>query len=209
MKREWIVVCALVLAFVALRIPGVALPLHQDEYKWPQIVNPAHPSETEIPHPPLSQFIYQTAGEIVGYDVHFRYVPLFFGTLNLLLLYAFLRRRFDTTVAFVGASLFVVSFYSILASLMVDTDGQILPFFFLLALLEYDRFRGTTVFKERVFWAVLMILACVSGFFVKVSFILVIGALLADLVVGARLVTHIFTSEHATGFLLLELGCGR
>lgn len=181
MKREWWGVLLLVLVFVTLRLPGVALPLHQDEYKWPQIVNPAHISETEIPHPPLSQFIYQTAGELVGYDVHFRYVPLLFGVANLLLLYVFLRHRFDGVVALVGAGLFTFSFYSVLASLMVDTDGQILPFFFLLALISYDRLK---VLSERstqwYFWLALLMLSSVSGFFVKVSFVLAIGALVVD-----------------------------
>jgi hypothetical protein len=97
--REWVLVALLVIVFVVIRLPGVHLPLHQDEYKWPMIVNPALGSEVSIPHPPLSQFIYRTAGYIVGFNVNFRFVPLFFGALNLALLYYFLRMRFSKRTA--------------------------------------------------------------------------------------------------------------
>ena len=122
----------LVLIFLAIRLPGTSLPLHQDEYKWPLIVNPANIGG-DIPHPPLSEFIYKSAGALVGYNVHFRFIPLLFATLNLTLFYFVLKKRFGKYVAFVGAILFTLSYFSILASLMVDTDGAIMPFFFLLS----------------------------------------------------------------------------
>ncbi len=181
MKNIVAALSVLVVCFIGIRSFGVALPLHQDEYKWPDIVNPAHVSETEIPHPPLSQFIYQTGGAVVGYDVHFRYIPLFFGTLNVLLLFIFLRGRFDTAVALVGASLFTISFYSILASLMVDTDGQILPFFFLIALIAFDRIQKHTIYSAQwLFWCAVLASAVLLGFLVKLSFILAAAALAAD-----------------------------
>ncbi|MFZ2621021.1 MAG: glycosyltransferase family 39 protein [Minisyncoccia bacterium] len=169
----------LVIFFVLIRLPGVHLPLHQDEYKWPEIVNPTHVSATEIPHPPLSQFIYRTAGHIVGYNVNFRFVPLFFGTINLLLLYYFLKEKFGKKVAFTAGIFFTLSYYSVLASLMVDTDGQILPFFFLLALISYHKSIGS-VGDKRYFWGSALVLSCVLGLFVKVSFILAVGAIVAD-----------------------------
>ncbi len=178
-NHEKIVVVLLTLVFVGMRLPGTDLPLHQDEYKWPKIVNPAVKSETEIPHPPLSQFIYREAGRVVGYDVHFRFVPLFFGTVNLLLLYYFLRMRFGKKVAFVGGALFTLSYFSVLASLMVDTDGQIMPFFFLLALIAYYKVKVTNG-RNQIAWGIGLVLACILGFFIKVSFMLAIGALVAD-----------------------------
>ncbi|MDQ5968943.1 MAG: 2 protein [Patescibacteria group bacterium] len=177
--REWAIVGLLVIVFVAIRLPGVHLPLHQDEYKWPMIVNPALGSEVSIPHPPLSQFIYRTAGYIVGFNVNFRFVPLFFGALNLVLLYYFLRIRFGKRVAIIGALLFTFSYFSILASLMIDTDGQIMPFFLLLSLIGYHKARLSSG-REMYIWLGVMTLAMILGFFIKVSFILAIGAIVAD-----------------------------
>lgn len=178
-RYEWVVIVFLCLVFILIRLPGTSLPLHQDEYKWPMIVNPANVSDTEIPHPPLSQFIYRTAGAIVGYDVHFRFVPLFFGALNLLLLYYFLKMRFSRTTALLGAALFTLSYFSILASLMVDTDGQIMPFFFLIALIAYYKTK-LSFGRKRYVWLGVMALSMIFGFFVKVSFVLAIGAIIAD-----------------------------
>ncbi len=180
-NNEWLVISILVVIFVVVRLPGTDLPLHQDEYKWPMIVNPALSSDTEIPHPPLSQFIYKTAGRIVGYDVDFRFTPLFFGTINLLLLYYLLRMRFNKITAVVGGFLFALSYFSVLASLMVDTDGQIMPFFFLLSLISYYKSKSILSGK-RYLWLALMLISLVLGFFVKVSFALVIVAIAADFI---------------------------
>lgn len=180
-RNEYVVVTILVLAFIIIRLPGTDLPLHQDEYKWPMIVNPSYVSDTEIPHPPLSQFIYKTAGMVVGYDTDFRFVPLFFGVLNLLLLYYFLRIRFNRSVAIIGSLLFTLSYFSILASLMVDTDGQIMPFFFLLALIGYHKSK-VSLGRKKYFWFGIMALGMILGFFIKVSFILAICAIIADFI---------------------------
>ncbi|MHB1316300.1 MAG: glycosyltransferase family 39 protein [Minisyncoccota bacterium] len=177
--HEKVTLFLLVFIFISIRLPGTNLPLHQDEYKWPKIVNPALKSHTEIPHPPLSQFIYREAGRITGYNVHFRFVPLFFGTLNLLLLYYFLQLRFGRQTAFVGGVLFTLSYFSVLASLMVDTDGQIIPFFFLTGLIAYEKTR-LSFGRVRLWWIGAMFIFFVLGFFVKVSFILAIGAICAD-----------------------------
>ncbi|NBV76656.1 hypothetical protein EBR66_00605 [bacterium] len=178
MKREYLLLAMIAALFLVLRLPGVELPLHQDEYKWPQIVNPAYVSETEIPHPPLSQFIYALAGKVTGYDVHLRFVPLTFGLINLFLLWYWMRHRFGPREALLGALFFALSFYSVLASLMVDTDGQILPFFLLIALIAYERAQEWNTRAK--WWSFVLVAACVAGFFVKTSFVLVIGALMLD-----------------------------
>lgn len=177
-KNEWVIVLFFVLAFIFIRFPGTNSPLHQDEYKWPMIVSPDWQSESTIPHPPLSQFIYRTAGAVVGYDVDFRFVPLFFGTVNLLLLYYFLKTFFGRKEAIIGSSIFVLSFFSVLASLMVDTDGQIMPFFFLVGLISYYHLRNKP--NKKVLWSLVLVTSLLLGFFIKVSFILYIGAILAD-----------------------------
>ncbi len=169
----------LALLFVLIRLPGVNLPLHQDEYKWPMIVNPAYHSEVSIPHPPLSQFIYRTAGYVVGFNTHFRFVPLFFGTVNLLLLYYFMRFVYGKREALAASLVWVFSYFSVLASLMVDTDGEVMPFFFLLALIGYYKSKKASG-RERVGWLLLLALGCIGGFFIKVSFLLALCAIGAD-----------------------------
>ncbi len=181
--HEYASIFILCLLFVLIRLPGTNLPLHQDEYKWPLIVNPAHVSETEIPHPPLSQFIYRVAGSIVGFNVHFRFVPLFFGTLNLLLLYYFMRCAYGRKEAVISALIWTLSYFSVLASLMVDTDGEIMPFFFLIVLIGFYKLQeayrvGSS--GDRVKWWAVFIVGLIGGFFIKVSFLLVLCAVVAE-----------------------------
>ncbi len=182
--HEKSVLALLVVIFISIRLIGVNLPLHQDEYKWPIAVNPAQ-SKVIIPHPPVGELIYRTAGYVVGFNVHFRYVPIFFGTLNLLLLYYFMRSFFGRRHAVVASLIWVFSYFSVLASLMVDTDGQIMPFFFLLALIGYFKVRSESVHDKKR-WGILLVLACILGFLVKVSFILAIGAIVADFLWSKR-----------------------
>lgn len=171
----------LVLIFVAIRLPGIDLPLHQDEYKWPMIVNPAYHSETSIPHPPLSQFIYRTAGYVVGFNTNFRLVPLFFGTINLVLLYWLMRILFGKKEAVIASLIWIFSYFSILSSLMVDTDGEILPLFFILSLIFYQKFLKSYS-REKYIWGALLGVSFILGFFVKVSFIIAIGSIFADFI---------------------------
>lgn len=176
-NNEWLVVFLFVVVFVLIRLPGTDSPLHQDEYKWPMIVSPEWQSDIAIPHPPLSQFIYRTAGYIVGFDISFRLVPLFFGTINLFLLFYFLRRFFGRKEAIIGSLIWVFSYFSVLASLMVDTDGQIMPFFFLSAVIAYYHLKQG---DSKKIWMSILLLSLVLGFFTKLSFLLAIGAIVAD-----------------------------
>ncbi len=178
-KIEWVPLVFLLVLFVLIRLPGASLPLHQDEYKWPEIVDPSVVSDTEIPHPPLSQFIYRWGGEVVGFNTNFRFIPLFFGTVNLVLLYYLLKLLFGRKEALIGACIWTVSFFSVLASLMVDTDGEVMPFFFLLALISYFKFLNSTG-NRKYAWGGLLILSFVLGFFVKLSFLLAVFAILSD-----------------------------
>lgn len=198
----------LVLIFVAIRLPGIYLPLHQDEYKWPMIVNPAYHSETSIPHPPLSQFIYRTAGYVVGFNTNFRLVPLFFGTINLVLLYWLMRILFGKREAVIASMIWIFSYFSVLASLMVDTDGEIMPFFFLLALIGYYNLLNSTG-NRRYLWASVLVVSCVLGFFIKVSFLLAIGAILADYIWSKKhLLTNSQILKYITYFITALFGLG-
>lgn len=184
-SHEWLTLIVLALIFVSVRLPGTDLPLHQDEYKWPLSVNPALHVSVFIPHPPIGELIYRTAGYVVGFNVNFRFVPLFFGTLNLLLLYYFMRSFFSRRHAVVASLVWIGSYFSVLASLMVDTDGQIMPFFFLLALIAYSKI-STEGIEKKMWWGTLLVCACILGFLVKVSFILAIAAFIADFLWSKR-----------------------
>ncbi len=178
-KNEKLVVFFIALIFIFIRLPGTSSPLHQDEYKWPEIANPSIVSETEVPHPPLSQFIYRVGGEIVGFNTNFRFVPLFFGTVNLVLLYYLLKILFGKKEAFIGICIWTFSYFSVLASLMVDTDGEIMPFFFLVALISYFKLLNTEGGRKYI-WLGVLLLSCILGFFIKVSFLLAIVAIVCD-----------------------------
>ena len=167
-----------VLLFLIIRLSGTSLPLHQDEYKWPIVVNPVNIGAT-IPHPPLGEFIYRTAGHMVGFNTHFRFVPVFFGLLNLLLLYYLMRFVFGRREATIASFIWIFSYFSVLASLMVDTDGEIMPFFLLLALIGYYKLLKSFG-KERYKWVIFLVIACILGFLVKVSFLLAILAIITD-----------------------------
>lgn len=176
-EKEWLVVGIFVVVFLLIRFPGLDSPLHQDEYKWPMSVNPSLQTDAFIPHPPVGEIIYKTAGRLVGFDIHFRIVPLFFGTINLLLLFYFLRKFFGKKEAFIGITIWTLSYFSVLASLMVDTDGQVMPFFFILGLISYYHLKlDYSSFK----WWSFLLISLLLGFLVKLSFSLAIGAIILD-----------------------------
>jgi hypothetical protein len=203
--NEWVVVAFFVLFFISIRLAGVHLPLHQDEYKWPAIVSPAS-EENFVPHPPLGEFIYKTAGYIVGFDTDFRFVPLFFGTINLLLLYYFIRNFFGKREALIAGLIWSLSYFSVLASLMVDTDGEILPFFFLLSLISYFKLTKSSSDNKKL-WVSLVVISLTLGLMVKLSFVLVVGAIALDFLWTRKdVLTKKDTSKYF-GFTIVAIGC--
>ncbi len=180
-RKEVLVFVAILALFLAVRLPAVHRSYHQDEYKWPIIVNPALTEPGGIPHPPVGEFIYKIAGQTVGYD-NFRFAPLLFSCLNLLLLFYLVKNIANTTSAFIGIFLFTISFYSVLASLMVDTDGAIMPFFFLLSAISYYKLRISNfqIDKTKWKWLLLFVISVIFGFLVKLSFLVGVAALVFD-----------------------------
>jgi len=168
---------ALAAAFLLIRLFGLHFSYFQDEYKWPLIAQAGFAAY--VPHPPLTQLIFVATGRIFG-EANFRLTPLIFGFLNLFLIYWLVKNRFGQKAAFWSSLFFVISFYSVLASLMVDTDGQILPFFFILSLVFYYKWRQSSAADFGWLWLGLVICAAVLGFLVKLSFALAIGAIALD-----------------------------
>ncbi|MHB1086405.1 MAG: glycosyltransferase [Minisyncoccota bacterium] len=178
---ELAIVALLLAAFVAIRAPGLDLPYHQDEWKNAEMVRSGISGSLSA-HPPLMEAIYRWSGDMFGAG-NLRMMPLVFGVMSAFLLYLVVKRRANITAAIIATALYTVSAYSVLASLMLDMDGTILPTFFLAALYAYDRFRDAGSPKRALSWLAATTALVLIGFLTKLSFILVAGALALDYLV--------------------------
>jgi len=179
MKRNNVLILiALAILFLLVRLPGLSLPYYQDEWKTARSVEIGAVAASSLYHPPLTQLSYRAAEKIFG-GAHLRLLPYLFSFLSLFLLYAVVKKRAGEYAAFLSVFLYSVSFYSVLASHMIDTDGALLPFFFLLSLFCYDRWSVTDQ-EYRFWWRVLFGAALLAGFMVKLSFIIVLGVFIVE-----------------------------
>lgn len=201
-KRELVVVLVLLAAFICVRLPGLSLPYHQDEAKIGEIVR-SHMVGALSGHPPLTELLYRWAGALTGPD-HLRLIPLVFGVLSAVLLYAIVRRRSGVYAALAALSLYAICMYGVFASLMVDTDGAVLPTLFLAAVYAYDRFRHAASSRDSHVWLSVLAFALIVGFLTKLSFILVLGALILDYIFEMR---HRLTRGLIIRAALAALGC--
>ncbi len=202
-KRELFIVIGLLLAFVVIRLPGLSLPYHQDEWKTAEIVR-SHIVGGLAAHPPLTERIYRWGGDVIGAD-NLRVIPLTFGVLSAALLYLVVRRRSGMYAAIAALSLYSVCMYGVWASLMVDTDGAILPSLFLLAVYVYDRCRRAATTRESYAWVCVAALVITLGLLTKLSAVLILGALAADYLIEVR---HRLTRRVFVRALIGILGCG-
>ncbi len=174
----------LVLLFIATRFLGLDQLYHQDEYRWISQVNTAEFGEVDSPHPPVMQNLLSLGGKLIGYD-NLRVVPFIFGILNLILIYAISLKITSSTgswqagnkkIAYIASGLYIVSIYSLIASLMIDIDGTVMPFFVLSAYYFYLR-----AFKDGQSKFILpLVLVTLVGFFTKLSYVLFAGALAVE-----------------------------
>lgn len=180
--HTYLIACiALLSSFVGVRLVGLDIPYHQDEYKWPLYANPEVFAPGSVPHPPLTEMIYRVGGHAIGYD-NFRMIPLGFSTLNFLLVAYIAYLMFGKKGSLWITSLFTFSFYGVLTSLTVDVDGAVMVFFFLAALLSYVKLRRDNfqLSKTGTLWSVAFLLALICGFLIKLSFIIPIGVFVTD-----------------------------
>jgi hypothetical protein len=177
-KKEWLAVALLILVFLGIRIPAVHNSYHQDEYKWVLYAHPEWTPPGTVPHPPLTEFIYTRIGPLFG-DNNFRFIPLMFGVVNIVLIFWLARIIFKSRrIAFWAAFLFTISFYSVLASLMVDVDGAVMPFFFLLMAIGYYTWKELN--WKPSWWIALIIVGAIGGFLVKLSALVPVVAFALD-----------------------------
>src|SRR3989344_2522299 len=166
----WILLGILAL-FLLTRLPAIHTTYHQDEVKW--VVHSTTPGDIDTGkgHPPLSGIIFPWAGKYLGAD-NMRVLPLLFGLLNFWLLYWLVRIIADKTTALWAVGLFSVCFYSVLASLMVDLDGQFLPSFVLLTFLSYFQWQKAATTRARWGWGLALGISLLLGFMAKLNFVI-------------------------------------
>lgn len=174
LKNKWL--WLLVLLFIATRFLGLGQLYHQDEYRWVQQVYVEEFGVVDSPHPPVMQSLFSLGGKLFGYD-NLRIVPLFFGILNLILIYVVaLKLTGSKKIAYLASGFYILNVYSLIASVMIDIDGTLMPFLVLLAYYFYLKVFGDGDKK----FILPLILIMLTGFFTKLSYVLFAGALVVE-----------------------------
>ncbi len=185
--RFFLIVASIVLIFFALRLPGLDLPYHQDEWKNVNLSSSVEIAGRFFTHPPLMQMTFVAAYKVFGIE-WFRIFPLLFSIGSLILLYLVVRHRADSRAGLWAVGLLAVCAYNIQGSLSPDVDGAILPFFFLLAIYVYDRWQNADTSNQAPSflnpWFFLLSIVLLIGLLIKLNFILVIGVLGIEYVWG-------------------------
>ncbi|MCX6715582.1 MAG: glycosyltransferase family 39 protein [Candidatus Taylorbacteria bacterium] len=158
--------------FFVLRLPGIHMPYHQDEWKNVSASMSIESAGTFFAHPPFMQMFFVASNRLFGTD-NMRLFPLIFALVSVVLFYLVVKRRVDVKAAVLAVLAYLVCFYGILGSLQLDVDGSILPALFLLAVFAYDRLPGRK-------WLILLVATLLVGMLIKLNFILVIGAIVLD-----------------------------
>ncbi len=189
-RKEWLIAGITLMLFLALRLPAIHQPYHQDEYRWATIANPLFHQEFGS-HPPMNQVALSVYGRFFGYDT-LRVVPLMFSFGGLMLIYLIsIALSSSRRIGLIAALLYSVNIYSVIAGLQIDIDGAILPFFVLLAYWAYLKVLDG---DKRFRW--LLVAAILGGLLTKLSFVLCLAALAVDvfLCMGGKANKSISTS---------------
>ncbi|MDP2709113.1 MAG: glycosyltransferase family 39 protein [bacterium] len=165
--------------FLASRFLGFGQIYHQDEYKWAMIVNPVFGLQSESNHPPLVALLYSLTGEFFGYD-KLRVLPIIFSFLTLLLVWLLTKKLYGEKAALWTTAILGLSAYNFIASLQIDIDGTLLPFFGLLLYYAVITFWEQEARRDKIFWASVALVATVGGFLTKLSFLLWLAAVASE-----------------------------
>jgi hypothetical protein len=173
-NHKWLVILAVV--FILSRASGLGQLYHQDEYRWVTQVYEEVFGKVASPHPPVMLTLFAAGGKLFGYE-NLRLVPFLFGLINLLLVYAVTYKVTNNKkIGYLAAGLYTVNVYSLIASLMLDIDGTLMPFLVLLAYYLY-----LVVFqdgKKKYMWPLVVVM--LLGIFTKLSYVLFVGALAVE-----------------------------
>ena len=177
-ERGLIIAGGVSFVLVAIKFFGIEMPFHQDEWKTARFIVDPNALAGIFHHPPLTELLYRAVGLVLPPEL-FRLVPLAFTLLSFGLLYPVLEARIGFKAALLSIILLGTSAYGAVAALMLDLDGAIMPFFMLLTVYAYDRAHVKTG-NARIFFLALLLTALVLGLLIKLSFIIVVGAILID-----------------------------
>ncbi|PJE51064.1 MAG: hypothetical protein COV29_02205 [Candidatus Yanofskybacteria bacterium CG10_big_fil_rev_8_21_14_0_10_36_16] len=197
-KKEIIILAIILAIFILIRVWGLDFSYFQDERKYAGVGPFGSGEMIDTPHPPIGEFLWSLTATVFGND-NFRFTPFIFSIANLFLLYYLVKRWFGIKAALWSSLFFSISFYSVLASHTVDLDGAVLPFSFLLSLVYYFKFREVDSYK----WGIALLVSLALGFFTKLSFIILIGAIITDFIFEKR---HLFSKKLIRGTTFLVLG---
>ncbi len=163
--------------FVLVGYLGVHQIYHADEHTWLQVIEPT--TNFTSPHPPMMKTVMRYAGSIVGFG-NLRYPIFIFGLLNLILLFLIVKKSSkNKTIALIASFLLTLNVYNAIASLQIDIDGALLPFF---VLLSYYCYISWLESDRKHLWLAFLILALIGGFLTKLTFVLFFGTLIVEYV---------------------------
>lgn len=203
-KKFTVLIVALLVIFFLVRLPGISLPYHQDEWKNVHASSNTIIAGEFFAHPPLMQMILVAGYKIFG-ENNYRFFPLIFSLASAFLLYVVVRNRSGKSVAAWSLFIFSLLFYNILGSLVPDVDGAILPFFLLLSIFFYDKWNSAPDLAKRK-WFLLLFTSLLIGFLIKLSFILVVGAIIADYILNNWRILFSKVGLKKAGYAILSIG---
>ncbi|MEK7086980.1 MAG: hypothetical protein AAB935_01840, partial [Patescibacteria group bacterium] len=91
--------------FLLLRLSGISLPYHQDEWKLVLASASAERAGSFFAHPPLTQLFFRLDRVLFGSEA-MRFLPFGFSIAGAWLLFIILRRRLDEKTALISLALF-------------------------------------------------------------------------------------------------------
>lgn len=180
-KKEiifWGLLILIFAVFLAFRLPLANFIYHQDEYKLAEVTNPFFGLQGQSVQPPLSELALHYFGAAFGYQ-NLRWLILFFSVLCFFLVFKIAEEHYGKKSAFFAAALFAILPYSIIASIQIDIDGAILPFWILLAVWSFTKidFFRLKQEKKSIFWLMIFSISLIGGLLSKLSFVLILPAL--------------------------------
>ncbi len=168
LKENRILLVVLIL-FIFLRLLVIGQIYHQDEHRW---LIQANSQFNELsPHPPLGKYFFRLIGLIFGFD--FMRIAPFVFSLGVVVLVYFVSMEITKSkmIALWALGLYAINIYAIIASVQIDLDGAIVPFFGLLFYYSYLK-----ILEGKKKWIYVLILSLIGGFLAKLSFMLFVSA---------------------------------
>lgn len=139
-SKELFFVIITVLLSLLIKLGGVNYHLYDDEAIYASAtVTAGSFGFNQIRYTPiLMQWLQLFFTSVLGIKIWvLRLVPLIFGILTMLLAYQLTKEKFSLKAARITLLIMAFSFYPILASLQLDTEGSLLTFFYLLSVYSF------------------------------------------------------------------------